>query len=187
MRRGFTYAELLVGMGLMALLVLGSMTMFASSLKSLKRTDKDVTMSDQSSRALRKITETIRQSVTVTVSDGGRKVTYYLPVMSGAADSVTGESEIVNPPTSDGIARTYTVNFTTGTIFDESGKVIVRNVAGKDNNRASSLYGSSYEPFTIGTIGTRKALTINIITRDDAGGQTRNMRMKTTAIIRNAQ
>lgn len=179
--------ELVTGMGLMALLVLGSLTLMIGSMRSLQRTDNDTTMSDQNARALRKITENIRQAVSVSASTDGKTLTYNLPALAASADPVTGEHEVAMPPVSDGTTRTYVVNFTAGTLVDgQTGKVMVRNIYGKDTDPTSSLYNQAYLPFQISSIDVCKAVTINLVTRDVTSGQARTTRMKTTAILRNA-
>jgi prepilin-type N-terminal cleavage/methylation domain-containing protein len=186
MRRGFTLVEMLTGMALMALLVLGSMTLFASSLRSLQRTDNDVTMTDQNARALRKVSETIRQSMSVTVTNSGKTVSFVLPAYSAAADPVTGEKEVIVPTVSDGVARGYSIDFGAKTLRDlQSGKVLVRNISAVDTDPTSTLYNQAYEPFQLTKIGTYNALTINLITSDSTSGQKRTTRMKTTIILRN--
>jgi prepilin-type N-terminal cleavage/methylation domain-containing protein len=185
-RRGFTLVELLTGMGVMALLVLGSMTLFASSLRSLQRTSNDVTMTDQNSRALRKVSETIRQAMSVTVTNSGKTISFNLPAMTAGVDTVTGEKECIVPVVSDGVNRGYNIDFGAGVLRDTvTGKVLVRNLYSKDPDAASSLYNQSYLPFDIVMIGTHRALTINLITRDATSGQARTTRMKTTIILRN--
>lgn len=188
MKRAFTLVELLIGMGLMALLVLGSLTMFASSLRSLQRTTNDVTITDQNARALRKISESVRNATSVTVSSSGLVLTYTLPKMTTAVDPVTGEKEVVVPPVSDGITRSYTVDFTAGTLRDsQSNRVMVQDICRVDPDAGSTLYNQNYQPFQISSIDTHKAVTINLVTRDATSGQPRIMRMKTTAILRNTQ
>jgi Tfp pilus assembly protein PilW len=186
MRRAFTLVELLTGMGVMALLVLGSLSLFAGSLRSLQRTTNDVTMTDQNARAVRKISENLRQAVSVTISNSGKTLTYSLPAMTASADPVTGEKEVVVPVTSDGLNRTYSVDFGAKTLTDSNtGKVIVRNVWNVDTDSNSTLYNLAYAPFELTKVGTRQALTINLITRDNTSGQVRTTRMKTTILLRN--
>jgi len=187
MRRGMTLIELVTGMGLMALLVLGSMTLHAGTMRSLQTTTSDVTMTDQTSRALRKVAENIRQAVSVTTGTGGTSITYNLPAISSFVDPVTGEKEVSMPPASDGINRGYTVNFSAGTVSDsQTGQVLVRDVCSYDPDPNSTLYNKAYVPFQLVTIGTYKGVTINIITRDAKGLNPRTVRMKTTTILRNA-
>jgi len=187
-RRGMTLIELVTGMGLMMLLVLGSMNLLTNSFKSLQRTTSDVTMTDQTSRSLRKLTEKIRPAVTVTITNSGTTLAYNLPKMVSSVDPVTGEYEEVVPVTSDGVAHGYAVNFSAGTLTDtQTGKVLIQNVCSYDPDPNSTLYNKAYVPFQISSIGTYKALTINLITLDATSGQSRVMRMKTTMILRNAQ
>jgi Tfp pilus assembly protein PilW len=186
MRRGMTLIELLTGMGLMSLLVLGSLTMLVGSLRSLQRTTNDTTMTDQNARAIRKIAENVRLAVSVTVSNNGKTLVYYLPTMTSTNDATTGEKEVVIPPVSDGVARGYTVDFGAGTVTDSrTGKVLVRNIYGYDTEPTSTQYNQAYQPFQVTSIDTNKALTINLVTRDATSGQARTVRMKSTTILPN--
>jgi prepilin-type N-terminal cleavage/methylation domain-containing protein len=186
MKRGFTLIELLVGMSLMAMLVLGSMTLFVSSMRSLQRTTNDVTITDKSAVNLRKVTEKVREAITVTVTNQGKTLSFNLPKFSASVDPITQEKEVAIPAASDGIARGYAIDFGAGTLRDtQTGKVLMRNIASTDVNTGSSQYGQAYEPFQITTVGTTKALTICLITRDSTSGQLRTMRMKTTTVLRN--
>jgi prepilin-type N-terminal cleavage/methylation domain-containing protein len=187
MRRGFTLIELLVGLGLVALLVLGSMNLLVGSLRSLQTTTTDVTMTDQTSRTLRKIAENVRSAVSVTITNG-TTLTYNLPALASTADPVTGEREVAIPPTSDGVNRGYRVNFSDGTVTDlQTGKVLVRNVCSIDPDPQSTLYNQAYVPFQLVTIGSYKGVTINIIARDTSSRMVRTIRMKTTTILKNTQ
>ncbi len=187
MRRGMTLIELLTGMGLVMLLIVGSMNLFAGSLRSLQRTTNDVTMEDQNARALRKMTETMRSAMSVTISNNGNTVTFNLPKLSSTSDPVTGEKEYIVPPVSDGVNRSYTVHFDTGTVTDnQATRVMIQNVASTDPDPNSTNYHQAYVPFQITSIGVYKGITINLITLDKTSGQSRVVRMKTTMILKNS-
>jgi prepilin-type N-terminal cleavage/methylation domain-containing protein len=185
MRRGFTLVEVLLGLSLASLMVLGSMALFAGSLRSLQRTDMDVTMTDQTSNALRKVTETLRQAVSVMITNNGRTINYRLPAYSNSVDPITGEKELIVPPVSDGVMRYYNIDFGSGTLRDQTGRVLVRNISGTDTDSGSTLYQSTYQPFSLVTIGTRKGLTMNLVTLNATGTPRRTVRMKTTTILQN--
>lgn len=184
-RRGFTLVELLTGMSLVALLVLGSMALLIGSLRSFQRTDGDVTMNDATSRSVRKITETLRSAVSVTITNNGRTLSYRLPALTNGVDPVTGEREVAIPPASDGVVRSYNVDFGSGRLTDETGRVLVRNISSRDTEPGSTLFNSAYEPFALVTIGSRKGLTVNLIASDSTSGRLRTARIKTSTILRN--
>jgi prepilin-type N-terminal cleavage/methylation domain-containing protein len=188
MRRGFTLVELLSGISVMALVVLGSMTLLVNGLRSFNRTSVDVRITQQNAQAQRRISETIRQAMSVSISNGGATVNYTLPATSLIVDPVTGEKEHVQPLVSDGVARSFVVDWAAGTLKEmPSGRVLVRNITNKDPEAGSAQYNQAYVPFQLTTIGSYRAVTINLITRDTVSTQARWMRMKTTALVRNSQ
>jgi Tfp pilus assembly protein PilW len=187
-RRGFTLVELLAGVGVMSLVILGSLSLLISGLQSFRRTDADVRITQQNSQALRKISETLREAMSVTITNNGKTIMYSLPAKTAAVDAVTGERELVVPIQSDGVARGYAVDTVAGVVRElPSNRVIVRNVAPTDPEAGSAQFGQAYTPFQLTSIGSYRAVSINLITRDTVSSQTRWMRMKTTALVRNSQ
>ena len=186
-RRGFTLVELLSGISVMALVILGSLTLLVNGLRSFNRTSVDVRLTQQNAQAERRICETIRQATSVTISSSGATLSYTLPAFSGAVDPVTGEKELQQPCVSDGVARSFVVDWAAGTLKDmPSGRILARNITNKDPEVGSSQYHQAYVPFQLTTIGAYRAITINLITRDTVSSQPRWIRMKTTALVRNS-
>jgi hypothetical protein len=68
---------------------------------------------------------------------------------------------------------------------DQSGRVLAENVVMKDPDPNSSQYDQAYPQFQLTTIGSRRALTINVITQSQVLGKPRYVRMKSTVILRN--
>jgi hypothetical protein len=62
---------------------------------------------------------------------------------------------------------------------------LARNVVLTDPDPESSQYNQAYAPFQLTTIGSRRALSINVITQDQVLGKPRYVRLKTTVILRN--
>lgn len=186
-RRGFTLIELTVGMGMLMLVVLGCATLMVSGLQSLNKTSVDANLGNDNAQGLRRVSEAIRGAVWVSVSTDGRTLSYSLPRMSTTTDPLTGERELVDPPVSDGVVRRFVVDFTAGTLTDmQSNRVLVRNIAATDPQPSSSLFNQAYPPFQLTTIGSMRAVSINLITRANAAGQARWVRLKTSAVIRNS-
>lgn len=186
-RAAFTLVELLTGMTVMMFVILGSLSLLVTGMKSFKKTTIDVDITNQNSQAVRRMSETLRQAMNVTISNSGKTITFNLPKMGGV-DPVTGEKEVQDPLTSDGIARSYTVNFTTGTVVEQpGGRTLVRALAATDPQQGSSQYGQAYTPFQLTTFGSYRAVSINLITTQTLVNDVRKMRMKTTAIVRNAR
>ena len=191
MRKGFTLAELMVAVLIMGLLIVGAMTVFASSMRSFYQTQTDIDLTTENTLGMQRVADTLRGAYSMEVLDGGTTVSYFLPLMSNVVDPVTGQIEIDDPLQSDGVERWFVV---------ENGVLISRGAAGNSNFNQelveniilidpepnSSQYNQTYAPFQLTTIGSRRALTINFITQDQVLGEPRYVRMKTTVIIRNS-
>lgn len=186
-KRAFTLVELLTGMSILSLVLLGTMTLLVTGLKSFRKTTNDVDITNQNSNTLRKVSETLRQAINVTISNSGKTVTFNLPKVGGV-DPVTGEKELVEPIVSDGVSRSYVIDFTTGKLTENpGGRVLIKDIAAKDPLPDSSQYNQAYTPFQLTSIGSYRAVTVNLITSQKLVDQSRYMRMKTTAVVRNAR
>jgi hypothetical protein len=187
-RRGATLVELILGMSITVVVVLASAELLLSGLKSYNRTTVEVGLNNQNAQGLRRVSQSLREALAVTVSADGRRIDYTLPQRSAANNPVTGEREFIDPPVSDGVARHYVVNMTNGTLVDGvTGRVLVRNIVARDPQVGSSQFNQNYAPFQLTTIGSLRAVSINLITLDKANGKDRYARMKTAAVVRNAQ
>jgi hypothetical protein len=174
-------------MSIMATVLFGALTLLVTGMKSFKKTTSDVDITNQNANALRRVSETLRQAMSVTISNSGKTISFTLPKM-GATDPVTGEKELQEPLTSDGVARSYVVDFTGKTLKEmPSGRVMVTNICATDPQPGSSQYNQAYTPFQLTTIGSYRAITINLITTQNIISDQRYMRMKTTAVVRNAK
>ncbi len=185
-KAGFTLVELMTGMGVMSIVLLGSITLLSTGLKSFQKTSSDVVMTNQNANALRKISETLRQAINVTITNSGRTITYTLPKL-GPVDPLTGEKELVEPIQGDGVMRSFNVDFTTGKLIAGPGNItLISKLSPKDMQVGSSQYNQTYVPFQLTTIGSYRAITITLITTDTVITDKRYMRMKTTAVVRNS-
>lgn len=184
--RGFTLVELMVGMTILGLLIVGAMTVFSSSMKSFYRTSTDINLTTDNSLGMQRVADTLRGAYSMSIDPGGTKVVFSLPMMSGFVDPVTLEEEYFEPMQSDGVTRSFSI--VNGELIDDfDGRVLCENVVLLDPHPDSSQYNKPYVPFQLTTIGSRRALTINLITQDEVLGEARYSRMKTTVIIRNSQ
>lgn len=186
-RRAFTLVELLSGLGVFSVVMLGSVTLLVTGLKSFHKTSTDVDITNQNANSMRRVSENLRQAMNISILDSGRTVTFYMPAM-GPVDPITGERELKEPLTSDGVLRRYTVDFSSKTLKEyPSGRVLVTNISNVDPQQGSTQYNQAYTPFQLTSIGSYRALTVNLITRQKVVEMDRYMRMKTTCIVRNAQ
>jgi prepilin-type N-terminal cleavage/methylation domain-containing protein len=182
--KGFTLVELLVGMTILGLLTIGTMTVFSETMKGFYKTKTDIDLASQNSLGVRRVAETLRSAYDMSISNGGKTVTYTFPLKNNSVDPDTGEKEYFEPLTSDGVSRSFTIS--NGELVDvSSGRTLATNVILTDPDPQSSQYNQTYAPFQLTTIGSRRALSINVITQDQVLGQPRYVRLKTTVILRN--
>lgn len=183
--KGFTLVELIVGMTIMGFLILGTMTVFSSSMKGFYQTKTDIDLVTKNSLGMQRVSGTLRSAVNMTISEEGKMVTYNMPALNATVDAVTGEKEYKNPIVAEATSRSFSV--LEGVLKDNySGRILAKNVYLRDPDPHSSQYGQTYAPFQLTTIGSRRALTINFITQDQVLGKPRYTRMKTTVILRNS-
>ncbi|HMS56378.1 MAG TPA: hypothetical protein PKA27_13345 [Fimbriimonadaceae bacterium] len=184
LRRGASLMELSVTLTMLLFTMLGIIGLFVSGLGSFDQTRKAVEVSSDNAQGMRFISERLREAVTISITDSGRTITYTLPRMTNSPDSNTGEIEVQYPVASDGVERSFTV--ANGELTDtESDRVLVRNIASVDPDPESSQYNQAYAPFQLTTIGSYRAVTINLITKQQAAQKEVYARMKTTVLVRN--
>ncbi|MCH8979833.1 MAG: prepilin-type N-terminal cleavage/methylation domain-containing protein [Armatimonadetes bacterium] len=183
--RGFTLTELIVGMMIMGLLIIGAMTVFAASMKNFYVTTTDHDLTTENSLGMQRVAGTLRGAYSMQILNNGTKVQYTMPKLAAGIDPVTLEQELLDPLESDGVQRSFSI--VNGELIDDTdGRVLVENVILIDPHPDSSQYNQVYAPFQLTTIGSRRALTINFITADTVLDRMLYTRMKTTVIIRNS-
>lgn len=185
-RRGMTLVELMTAMGVIALVFFGMTSLFVGGLKSFKKTSQDTVLAQRNAQGIRRVVESIRQAAAVELSYDGQTITYYLPTYSNFTDPDTGERELIVPVVSDGVPHRFHVAGTE-LIEDDTGRILVESIYPTDPDPNSSQYGQSYMPFQMTTIGSSRAVSINLITSEVLAGDRRYVRMKTTAILRNSR
>lgn len=183
-RAGFTLFELLTAMVILSFTLFAILNLLIHGLRSFGKTTTDVNISQQNAQGMRRVIETIRAAVNVTISSDGKTLSYTLPLQSGSADPITGEKEYAIPIASDGVTRFF--HITNGELRDQTGRVLVRSIATTDPEPTSSQYNQQYAPFQSTTIGSRRAITVNLITQEQVNGMQRWARMKSTVLIRNS-
>ena len=178
----------MTGISVMMLVVLGSLSLLVAGIQCFDRTVSRTGLSSTNAQGIRRVSEAIRGAMTVSVSADGTQVTYTMPAISPTVDAITGEKELVDPLTSDGVNRSFRVDFTAGTLIDgTTGRVLVKNITRTDPDSKSSQYNQQYNPFQLTTIGSLRAVSINLITLERTQSGTRFVRLKNTASVRNAQ
>lgn len=184
LQAGMTLLELSVGTMVMMMVLAGFLGLLSFTLRIFDDTETRIDLSQSSSLATRKLMEDLRSSMRIEIEPGGRRLHYDIPRLANALDPITLEREVIIPLTSAG-TRTVSVN-SAGELVDEgTGEVYLRNIARTDPDPQSSQFGQEYSPFQLTTIGSRRALSINFITRQDGASGERWVRDKTTVVLRN--
>lgn len=186
--RGSSLVEVMTGAGFMMLLTLGTMTMLVAGMQSFSRTSTDVTITQKNAQGVRKMAELMRGAMNATIDTDGTRVLFTMPAMSANTDPITGERELTFPTVSDGVVRGFQVNRAAGTLRDlRTNTVLVRNIATLDLEPTSSQYGQAYTPFVLSSVGSKRVVVMQLVTRERVAGTTRFQRMKNTVLLRNIQ
>lgn len=184
-RRGFTLTELLTSLGMMAFTLGAISSLFIFGLRSFQNTTTDTNLNQSNAQGMRRLTETLRSAMSITISNDGKTLSYTLPKLTAANDPQTGEKEFIIPLVSDGTNRTFTVN-SSGNLIDSVGnRTLMKRIRATDPDPASSQYNQTYAPFSSTTIGSQRAITINLITAENVMGKLRYARFKTTVVLHN--
>lgn len=184
MKRGFTIVELMIGLTILGFTLLCTFGLLLTGLRSCEIAQTDINLNQPNAQAMRRVSETIRKALYVTLADSGKTVHYTLPKTMTGTDPATGESELVLPLQSDGISRSFTVSGT-NLIDRHTGRVLVENILSYDPDPQSTQYNKAYAPFQLTTIGSRRAITVNIITSQLINGKRRYSRLKTAVTVQN--
>lgn len=184
-RRGITLGELTASIVALGLALAAALSLQINGARSLNRIQSDISVSTPSAQAMRRVSETLRSAMSITLSSDGKTITYVLPKLTTTADTITGERELVFPLTSDGVTRSYTVSGG-NLVSNPGGRILIRNISSTDPQSGSTQYNQVYNPFQSTTIGSRRAITITFICKEVANGKTRFARMKSTVLIQNS-
>lgn len=184
--RGFSLVEMMVSVSLFGLLGVGLLELYSGSLRFFAKTSSEVALANENSNAMRYVTSQLRPAISIQIQNNGNKIVYSLPQRTILPNPLTGERENVIPVVSDGVVRSFTV--TNGRLVDDvTGKVLARNISPVDPDPQSSQYNKIYAPFQLTTIGSRKAVTVTLISARKTSQFDKNTRMKDTVILRNGQ
>lgn len=184
-RRGFTLIEVLTTCSVGGMLILGCMSLMSFGLRTYQTTSTDIDLTQTNANGCRRVTETIRQAMNIEIKNGGTRIEFSMPALSSTPDPITGERELLDPLTPESTIRAFEV--VNGQLRDvTNNRVLVRNIVATDPRPGSSQYGQTYAPFQVTTIGSRRAVTVNLITDRQVLSGERYVRMKTTVLIRNS-
>lgn len=183
-QRGLTLAELIIASALIILTLIGVLALMISGLRSFERTTSDINLTQPNAQAMRRISETLRQALSITISSDGSQINYVLPKVSASPDPYTGEKELVYPLTPDGIQRSFQVKNRNLVSLPDNRKLL-SGINPIDPHSSSTQYQQSYRPFQRTTIGAKNAISINLITSETVNGKIRFTRMKSTVLVQN--
>ncbi len=185
-QRGFTLTEMISATVVIFMVIAGTVALMISASQGLSNTiaaDKTVI---QTAQGMRYISEALRSAMSVTINETGSRIDYVLPKRATTADASTGERELLDPMVSDGVARAFITQWTAFNLHDSTNnKMLCRNLYRTDPETKSSQYNKNYPVFQLTTIGSAKAVTITLISREQVGTQYKVTRLKTTTLLRN--
>jgi hypothetical protein len=185
-QRGFTVTEMVSAVFLIFLVIAGTVAMMLSSSQGLGNAvaaDKAVIYNAQGMRYMASV---LRGAMSVTINETGSRIDYVLPKLSATNNPDTGEKELIDPLVGDGVSRSFVTMWSEFRLYDnQTNKTLCRDLFRTDPEKKSSQYNKSYPVFQMTTIGSAKAVTITLVTREQFGTQFRDVRLKTTALLRN--
>ena len=187
MRRGSTLIEVMTSISIFSMVILGSFSLLFAGMRTFDKTISKTSLNSTDAQTVRRIAEAVRGAMSLTINNDGTVMTYVLPKKNSVNDALTGELEISDPIQSDGVARSFTVNFTAGTLTDNvTGRILLKNIARTDPDSHSSQYLQQYSPFQLTTIGSVRAVSVNLITQESTRSGVNYVRLKNTASVRNS-
>lgn len=186
-RRGFTLVEMMMGVGLTALLIAMALNVFTDAAASFHRTETRDALSTQNALAIRRIVEQLRSAVNVEIRDSGRTILYEQPLLSANPDPITGEYEYVDPLQGDGVQRSIYYLNRQLILDDGDGREIVLadEVSGTDPDPDSAYYSTAYPIFSYSSVGSTRGVRIMIASSRATSKGLEYSRMSTTVLLRN--
>lgn len=182
--RAFSLSELMVATSMMSFVLFGLLGLLMSGLQSYTRSYADMHNTEPTAQAIRRIIETIRPAMSVSVSNNGKTLTFNLPAINNSKDPITGEQEYVTPLTSDAVARSYTIS--NGSLVEQpGGRVLLTGISSTDPDPTSVTYNQTYQPFVLTPMSTRQAITITLMTSAIADKKLRYSRMQAEVTLQN--
>lgn len=179
-RRGVTTLEILIGLSLTAIVLLGGVIALLSTMHAWYRGEARIQVELASTQALQHIRDRLREAMSVSVDTDGRGITFRLPVRDS-------EGKYKLPPEWDGIERRIYVDANGKLIsFDgERETVLLDDVVFTD--RRGGQEGPLYLPFTSGGGAIVRQVTVHLVTEKmlRAEGETAYGRVRETILLRN--
>lgn len=186
-RRGFTLVEVMMGVGLTALLIVMALNVFTDAAASFHRTETRDTLSTQGALAVRRIVEQLRSAAVVEIRDNGRAIAFQQPLLSANPDPATGEFEYVDPLVGDGVVRVIHYQDRKLIFDDGSGNemVLADEISATDPAPDSPFYNTAYPIFSYSSVGSTRGVRIMIMPSRMTHRGLEYSRMSTTVLLRN--
>lgn len=138
--------------GLSATVLVAGVGMFLVGMRSWIKGEANMVASSNSQKALRMVSNSLREAMDVTVTGGGNKVTFVLPKKAG-------DGSFINPMVSDGVTRT--IERTGGQIVMTTGgtsRIVARSILSREPTASVD-----YPLFTAPVGSVSRSLTIKIV------------------------
>ncbi|MFN8140250.1 MAG: prepilin-type N-terminal cleavage/methylation domain-containing protein [Fimbriimonadales bacterium] len=178
--RGFTLAEMMVGMFIMSMVVFFGTITLVSTLSAWEKGQSRIAAESEVGATLRHVRNQLREAMLVTVDGDGKGITYRLPVKEG-------DGQYRYPLTWDGVSRRFQLN-SNGDFVKITGlttQVLLKNVTTTD--RRGGYDTGTYSPFVAGTGAITKTLTVQLVTKRTGRQSSENAygRVREIVLLRN--
>lgn len=180
-RRGVTAFEMMLATTILTLVLVAGVTVMGTTLQSWTRNTRKVDAENDTTYAVRYIASKLQEAYSASVSNGGKTLTYTLPVKDGNGNYQT-------PVTPESTARSFYIS--DGKLYENNGvstKLILDKVASDD----PSMPGASkvYTPFTAGAGQIVRTVTVHLVTYRQLSSSDQfpvRVRHRQTIMIRNS-
>ncbi|MBS1705888.1 MAG: hypothetical protein JST40_08440 [Armatimonadetes bacterium] len=176
LRRGATMVEVVTGAGLTTIVLGTSLSILIAGNASWARGSGQISADSSAQTAIRILSSTLREAMTVTVDENGQGLTYRLP-------EVDEDGNYVVPAVWDGV--THRVYYDDGFLYEQTGddlRTIAREVILTDPARGNARY----RIFTPGDGTVIRSLTISVVTQTNGQHNAEtHSRAKETLYLRN--
>jgi hypothetical protein len=153
-RQAVTMVEVLIAAGLNTVILGAAVLCMLQGSRAWIKGNASANSASSAARAVRIVSDTLREAMLVTVDANGLGLTYRMPAVENGAFTV--------PPVWDGVTRRIFLNGS-NLVIQEGGssRVICRNVITTDPNT-----GANYRIFTAGVGSVTRSVTVMVATRN---------------------
>lgn len=174
-RRGATLTEVVIGAGISSAVLVAGVGTFLMGMRSWVKGEANIEASSASQKALRTVSNELREAMQITINSSGTRVDYVRPKREA-------DGSFTNPMVTDGIARS----------FERVGSNLVMRTGGTTRTLAKNILArkpgdsSDYRLFTAPAGAVSRSLTMEIAAgKPGFRGETIVERSRETLYLRN--